>query len=140
MKKSVYLLLIIFSLFKHSLVSASENTNLMSLNDIKIIFATNAKTWNQNLVFLDKKSSMQKLHLENNINYSLKTTFNNGYVLITPDFKNDLVRTLSINYNFNNIDHKTIDLIINHFQFLNKDLCSSLNISKNDIFIEIENC
>ena len=112
----------------------------MSLNDIKIIFSTNAKTWNQNLVFLDKKSSMQKLQLENNINYSLKTTFNNGYVLITPDFKNDLVRTLSINYNLNNIDQKTIDLIINHFHFLDKNLCSSFNISKNDIFIDIENC
>ena len=83
---------------------------------------------------------MQKLHLENNINYSLKTTFNNGYVLITPDFKNDLVGTLSINYNLKNIDQKTIDLIINHFQFLDIKLCSSFNISKNDIFIEIENC
>ena len=140
MKKSVYLLLILFSLFKHSLVSASENINLMSLNDIKIIFSTNAKTWNQNLVFLDKKSSMQKLQLENNINYSLKTTFNNGYVLITPDFKNNLVETLGINYNFNNIDQKTIDLIINHFHFLDNDLCSSFNISKNDIFIDIKNC
>ena len=140
MKKSVYLLLILFSLFKHSLVSASENINLMSLNDIKIIFSTNAKTWNQNLVFLDKKLSMQKLQLENNINYSLKTTFNNGYVIITPDFKNDLVRTLSINYNLNNIDQKTIDLIINHFQSLDADLCNSLRIIKNDIFIDIENC
>ena len=37
---------------------------------------------------------MQKLQLENNINYSLKTTFYNGYVLITPDFKNDLVRNI----------------------------------------------
>ncbi|MDC0217022.1 hypothetical protein OAJ70_02750 [Pelagibacteraceae bacterium] len=112
----------------------------MSLNDIKIIFSTNAKTWNQNLVFLDKKSSMQKLQLENNINYSLKTIFKNCYVLITPDFKNDLVGTLSINYNLNNIDQKTIHLIINHFHFLDKNLCSSFNISKNDIFIDIENC
>ena len=139
MRKSVYLLLLFF-LFKHSFVIASENINLMSLNDIKIIFSTNAKTWNQNLVFLDKKSSMQKLQLENNINYSLKTTFNNGYVLITPDFKKDLVETLSINYNLNNIDQTTIDLIINHFQFLDADLCNSLRIIKNDIFIDIKNC
>ena len=140
MKKSVYLLLILFSLFKHSLVSASDNINLISLDDIKIIFSTNAKNWNQNLVFLDKKSSMQKLQLENNINYSLKTFFNNGYVLITPDFKNDLVETLSINYNLNNIDQTTIDLIINHFQSLDADLCNSLRIIKNDIFIDIKNC
>ena len=139
MRKSVYLLLLFF-LFKHSFVIASENINLMSLNDIKIIFSTNAKTWNQNLVFLDKKSSMQKLQLENNINYSIKASFNNGYVLITPDFKNNLVRTISINYNLNNIDQKTIDLIINHFQFLDKDLCSSFKINKNDIFIDIKKC
>ena len=83
---------------------------------------------------------MQKLQLENNIDYSLKTTFNNGYVLITPDFKNDLVETLSINYNLNNIDQTTIDLIINHFQSLDVDLCNSLRIIKNDIFIDIKNC
>ena len=32
------------------------------------------------LYFLDKKSSMKKLQLENNKNYSLKSTFKNGYV------------------------------------------------------------
>ena len=69
-----------------------------------IIFSTNAQTWNENLVFLDKKSSMKKLQLENNKNYSLKSTFKNGYVLITPYFKKDLVETLNINYNFNDID------------------------------------
>ena len=63
----------------------------ISLNDIKIIFSTDAKTWNQNLVFLDKKLSMKKLQLENNSNYSLKTTFSNGYVVITPYFNGSFI-------------------------------------------------
>ena len=68
MKQSVYLFFLLI-LFNHSMVNASEKISLMSLNDIKIIFSSSSKTWNQNLVFLDKKSSMKKLQLENNKNY-----------------------------------------------------------------------
>ena len=98
MKQSIYLFFLLI-LFYHSLVNASEKISLMSLNDIKIIFSSSSKTWNQNLVFLDKKSSMKKLQLENNKNYSLKSIFKNGYVLITPYFEKDSVKTLNINYN-----------------------------------------
>ena len=112
----------------------------MSLNDIKIIFSSSSKTWNQNLVFLDKKSSMKKLQLENNKNYSLKSIFKNGYVLITPYFEKDSVKTLNINYNFNDIDENKIDLIFNHFQSLGVNFCNSLKTYKNDTFIIIKNC
>ena len=112
----------------------------MSLNDLNIIFSTNAQTWNENLVFLDKKSSMKKLQLENNKNYSLKSTFKNGYVLITPYFKKDLVETLNINYNFNDIDQNTIDLIFKHFESLDLNFCNSLKTYKNDIIIDIKYC
>ena len=139
MKQSVYLFFLLI-LFNNSLVNASEKISLISLNDINIIFSTNAQAWNQNLVFLDKKSSMKKLQLENNKNYSLKSTFKNGYVLITPYFEKDLVETLNINYNFNNIDENKIDLIFNHFQSLDVNFCNSLKIYKNDIFIDIKNC
>ena len=139
MKQSIYLFLLLI-LFYHSLVNASEKISLMSLNDIKIIFSSSSKTWNQNLVFLDKKSSMKKLQLENNKNYSLKSIFKNGYVLITPYFKKDLVETLNINYNFNNIDQNTIDLIFNHFQSLDLNFCNTLKTYNNDIFIDIKNC
>ena len=137
MMKSVYIFLI---LLNYSIVNASEKISLMSLNDLKIIFSTNAQTWNENLVFLDKKSSMKKLQLENNKNYSLKSTFKNGYVLITPYFKKDLVETLNINYNFNDIDQNTINLIFNHFKSLDVNFCNSLKTYKNDIFIDIKNC
>ena len=139
MKKSVYFLFFII-LINFNVIKASEKISLISLNDIKIIFSTDAKTWNQNLVFLDKKLSMKKLQLENNSNYSLKTTFSNGYVVITPYFKLDLVESLNINYYFNSINKKNTDSVLNHFQSLDKDLCNYIKIDKNDIFIDIKNC
>ena len=139
MKQSVYLFLLFF-LLSYKVVNASEKISLMSLNDLNIIFSTNAQTWNENLVFLDKKSSMKKLQLENNKNYSLKSTFKNGYVLITPYFKKDLVDTLNINYNFNDIDQNTIDLIFKHFESLDLNFCNSLKTYKNDIIIDIKYC
>ena len=139
MKQIVYLFLLFF-LLSYNVVNASEKISLMSLNDLNIIFSTNAQTWNENLVFLDKKSSMKKLQLENNKHYSLKSTFKNGYVLITPYFKKDLVETLNINYNFNDIDQNTIDLIFKHFESLDLNFCNSLKTYKNDIIIDIKYC
>ena len=139
MKKCVYFLFLII-LVNYNVINASEKISLISLNDIKIIFSTDAKTWNQNLVFLDKKLSMKKLQLDNNSNYSLKTTFSNGYVVITPYFKLDLVESLNINYYFNSINKKNTDSVLNHFQSLDKDLCNYIKIDKNDIFIDIKNC
>jgi hypothetical protein len=139
MKKSVYFLFFII-LINFNVIKASEKISLISLNDIKIIFSTDAKTWNQNLVFLDKKLSMKKVQLENNNNYSLKTTFSNGYVVITPYFKLDLVESLNINYYFNSMNKNNTDLVINHFQSLDTDLCNYIKIDKNDIFIDIKNC
>ena len=139
MKKSVYFLFFII-LIDFNIIKASEKISLISLNDIKIIFSTEAKTWNQKLVFLDKKLSMKKLQLENNSNYSLKTTFSNGYVVITPYFKLDLVESLNINYYFNSMNKNNTDLVINHFQSLDTDLCNYIKIDKNNIFIDIKNC
>ena len=139
LKTSVnFLFYIIF--VNYNVINASEKINLISLNDIKIIFSTDAKTWNQNLVFLDKKLSMKKLQLDNNSNYSLKTTFSNGYVVITPYFKLDLVESLNINYYFNSINKKNTDSVLNHFQSLDKDLCNYIKVDKNDIFIDMKNC
>ena len=139
MKQSVYLFFLLI-LLSFNVVNASEKINLMSLNDLNIIFSTNAQTWNENLVFLDKKLNMKKLQLENNKNYSLKSTFKNGYVLITPYFKKDLVDTLNINYNLNDIDQNTIDLIFKHFESLDLNFCNSLKTYKNDIIVDIKYC
>ena len=139
MKKYVYFLFLVI-LVNCNVINASEKISLISLNDIKIIFSTDAKTWNQNLVFLDKKLSMKKLQLENNNNYSLKTTFSNGYVVITPYFKLDFVESLNINYYFNSFNKNNTDLVLNHFHSLDTDLCNYIRIDKNDIFIDMKNC
>ena len=139
MKKYVYFLFLVI-LVNYNVINASEKISLISLNDIKIIFSTDAKAWNENLVFLDKKLSMKKLQLDNNSNYSLKTTFSNGYVVITPYFKLDLVESLNINYYFNSINKKNTDSVLNHFQSLDKDLCNYIKVDKNVIFIDIKNC
>ena len=139
MKKCVYFFFLVIFV-NYNVINASEKISLISLNDIKIIFSTDAKTWNQNLLFLDKKLSMKKLQLYNNSNYSLKTTFSNGYVVITPYFKLDLVESLNINYYFNSINKKNTDSVLNHFQSLDKDLCNYIKVDKNDIFIDMKNC
>ena len=139
MKKYVYFLFLVI-LVNYNVINASEKISLISVNDIKIIFSTDAKTWNKNLVFLDKKLSMKKLQINNNSNFSLKTTFSNGYVVITPYFKLDLVESLNINYYFNSINKKNTDSVLNHFQSLDKDLCNYIKVDKNDIFIDMKNC
>ena len=62
MNKSVYFLFFII-LINFNVIKASEKISLISLNDIKIIFSTDAITLNQNLVFLDKKLSIKKVQL-----------------------------------------------------------------------------
>ena len=61
MKQSVYLFFLLI-LFNNSLVNASEKISLISLNDLNIIFSTNAQAWNQNLVFLDNPRHFEVPH------------------------------------------------------------------------------
>ena len=89
MKKCVHLLYI-FLLINTNPVDCSENIDLISLEDLNIIFSTNLKSWNQHIIFLDKKETMEKIQDKNIDSYTLKTYFDYGYVLITPVFKNSL--------------------------------------------------
>ena len=138
MKKSVQILCIYF-LINFNAVSASQQINLITLNDIKLIFSTNLKTWNQNTIFLDKKESMEKIQLENTDNYSLKTKFKNGYVLITPIFRDMGVESITLIYNFKDMDKNKLDFIMNHFNSLN-ELCNKIDNNKNDVIIDIKKC
>ena len=138
MKKSVQILCIYF-LINFNAVSASQQINLITLNDINLIFSTNLKKWNENTIFLDKKESMEKIQLENIDNYSLKTKFKNGYVLITPIFRDMGVESITLIYNFKDMDKNKLDLIMNHFNSLN-ELCNEINNNKNDVIIDIKKC
>ena len=138
MKKSVQILCIYF-LINFNAVSASQQINLITLNDINLIFSTNLKNWNENTIFLDKKESMEKIQLENTDNYSLKTKFKNGYVLITPIFRDMGVESITLIYNFKDMDKNKLDFIMNHFNSLN-ELCNKIDNNKNDVIIDIKKC
>ena len=138
MKKSVQILCIYF-LINFNAVSASQQINLITLNDINLIFSTNLKKWNENTIFLDKKESMEKIQLENTNNYSLKTKFKNGYVLITPIFRDMGVESINLIYNFKDMDKNKLDFIMNHFNSLN-ELCNKIDNNKNDVIIDIKKC
>ena len=138
MKKSVQILYIYF-LINFNAVSASQQINLITLNDINLIFSTNLKKWNENTIFLDKKESMEKIQLENTDTYSLKTKFKNGYVLITPIFRDMGVESITLIYNFKDMDKNKLDFIMNHFNSLN-ELCNKIDNNKNDVIIDIKKC
>ena len=138
MKKSVQILCIYF-LINFNEVSASQQINLITLNDINLIFSTNLKKWNENTIFLDKKESMEKIQLENTDNYSLKTKFKNGYVLITPIFRDMGVESITLIYNFKDMDKNKLDFIMNHFNSLN-ELCNKIDNNKNDVIIDVKKC
>ena len=138
MKKSVQILCIYF-LINFNAVSASQQINLITLNDINLIFSTNLKKWNENTIFLDKKESMEKIQLENTDNYSLKTKFKNGYVLITPIFRDMGVESITLIYNFKDMDKNKLDFIMNHFNSLN-ELCNKINNNKYNVIIDIKKC
>ena len=138
MKKSVQILCIYF-LINFNAVFASQQINLITLNDINLIFSTNLKKWNENTIFLDKKESMEKIQLENTDNYSLKTKFKNGYVLITPIFRDMGVESITLIYNFKDMDKNKLDFIMNHFNSLN-ELCNKIDNNKNYVIIDIKKC
>ena len=138
MKKSVQILCIYF-LINFNASFASQEINLITLNDINLIFSTNLQKWNENTIFLDKKESMEKIQLENTDNYSLKTKFKNGYVLITPIFRDMGVESITLIYNFKDMDKNKLDFIMNHFNSLN-ELCNKIDNNKNDVIIDIKKC
>ena len=138
MKKSVQILFIYF-LINYNAISASQEINLITLNDIDLIFSTNLKKWNENTIFLDKKESMEKILLENTESYSLKTKFTNGYVIISPIFNDTGVESLILIYNFKDIDKNKLDFISHHFYSLN-ELCNKIQNNRNEVIVNIKKC
>ena len=136
MKKSVQLLFI-FLLINSNQVNSSDKIDLISFEDVNIIFSTNLKFWNQNIIFLDKKETMEKIQDKNIDSYTLKTYFDYGYVLISPVFKNSYVERLKIVYHYD--QNINIDLISDHFRSF-QNYCSNLKTNKDILIINIEKC
>jgi len=118
---------------------AIEQDQLISENDLKFLFNSNVKKWNQSVVFLDKKNSMSKL-INNDEIYSLKSFFRNGSVTIKPYFNKNKVIKVDLEYELKNIDQNINNLIFEYYTSLEKDYCTNILNKKSIIIIEINKC
>ncbi len=118
---------------------AIEQDQLISENDLKFLFNSNVKKWNQSVVFLDKKNSMSKL-INNDEIYSLKSFFRNGSVTIKPYFNKNKVIKVDLEYELKNIDQNINNLIFEYYTSLEKNYCTNILNKKSIIIIEINKC
>jgi len=119
---------------------AIESSKLIKLEDIEYIFDTNIQKWNQNVVFFDKKKTMEKItHKDSNV-YSLKSSFNNGHVILTPTFMSSKVYMLNLHYNLPELDLNKIN-IQKHFDQMKPKICNIIELEgKNSVTIQITKC
>ena len=130
----------IFLFFWSFNVLAIESSKLIKLEDIEYIFDTNIQKWNQNVVFFEKKKTMEKItHKDTNV-YSLKSSFNNGYIILTPMFKSSEVYMLNLEYNFSELHLNKIN-IQKHFDQMKPKICNIIELEgKNSMTIQLTKC
>ena len=130
----------IFLFFWSFNVLAIESSKLIKLEDIEYIFDTNIQKWNQNVVFFEKKKTMEKItHKDTNV-YSLKSSFNNGYIILTPMFKSSEVYMLNLEYNFSELHLNKIN-IQKHFDQMKPTICNIIEFEdKNSVTIKLTKC
>ena len=133
----IYYLILFFCSFN---VLAIESSKLIKLEDIEYIFDTNIQKWNQNVAFFDKKKTMEKItHKDTNV-YSLKSSFNNGYVILTPIFLSSEVYMLNLDYNLPELHLNKIN-IQKHFDQMRSTICNIIEFEgKNSITIKLTKC
>jgi len=130
--------LIIFFLsgYAHSI----DKNKLINLNDVKLIFETNLKQWNQNVVFFEKKQSMEKMIIENKESYILKSYFVDGYVTINPNFESSKVKSLTIEYVLEKLTKQDVKKIQNHFDNFVLQYCNDFFVTPQKITIHLHKC
>jgi len=130
----------IFLFFWSFNVLAIESSKLIKLEDIEYIFDTNIQKWNQNVVFFEKKKTMEKItHKDSNV-YSLKSSFNNGYIILTPIFKSSEVYMLNLDYNLPELHLNKIN-IQKHFDQMKPKICNIIELEgKNSMTIQLTKC
>ena len=121
-------------------VLAIEDSKLIKLEDIEYIFDTNIQKWNQNVVFFEKKKTMEKItHKDSNV-YSLKSIFNNGYVILTPIFLSSEVYMLNLYYHLPELHLNKIN-IQKHFDQMKPKICNIIELEgKNSVIIQLTKC
>ena len=130
----IIILLILLTSFK---TKALNQDQLISENDLYYLFKNSLKKWNENVIFLDKKKSMEKI-INNNDVYSLKSTFKEGSILINPLYKNNLVNKINIQYDLKIYDDFLINLIVNYYKDLENKFLIIIDNNQQKINIIIE--
>ena len=130
-------IIILFILLTSFKTIAINQDQLISENDLYYLFKNSLKKWNENVIFLDKKKSMEKI-INNNDVYSLKSTFKEGSIIINPLYDNNLVNKINIEYDLKFYDDFLIDLIINHYQSLENKFSIIIDNNQKKIKIKIE--
>ena len=134
----IYYFIILFSWSLN--VLAIESSKLIKLEDIEYIFDTNIQKWNQNVVFFEKKKTMKKITRKDSNVYSLKSSFNNGYIILTPMFKYSEVYMLNLDYNLPELHLNKIN-IQKHFDQMKPKICNIIEFEgKNSITIKLTKC
>ena len=134
----IYYFIILFSWPLNAL--AIESSKLIKLEDIEYIFDTNIQKWNQNVVFFEKKKTMEKITRKDSNVYSLKSSFNNGYIILTPIFKSSEVYMLNLDYNLPKLDLNKIK-IQKHFDQMKPKICNIIELEgKNSVTIQLTKC
>jgi len=117
-----------------------ESSKLIKLEDIEYIFDTNIQKWNQNVVFFEKKKTMKKITRKDSNVYSLKSSFNNGYIILTPIFKSSEVYMLNLDYNLPELHLNKIN-IQKHFDQMKPKICNIIELEgKNSVTIQLTKC
>ena len=134
MKKLIFLCFIFISTNVYSL----DENQLISLDDLNILFDQNKNKWNENVLFLIKKKSFTKI-INNSDIYFLKSIYEDGEIITMPIFSNNFVKKIKFEYNFLNYNDKYFNTLKKHFNSLS-EFCTDLSIKNDSIFIEVSKC
>ena len=134
MKKLIFLFFIFISTNVHSL----DENQLISLEDLNILFDQNKNKWNENVLFLIKKKSFTKINNNSDI-YFLKSIYEDGEIITMPIFSNNFVKKIEFEYNFLNYNDEYFDILKKHFNSI-LEFCTDLSINNDSIFIEVSKC
>ena len=130
----IIILLILLTSFKAIAINQNQ---LISEIDLYNLFKNSIKKWNENVIFLDKKKSMEKIINYNDV-YSLKSTFKEGSIVINPLYENNIVNKINIEYDLKIYNDYLIDLIVSHYKDLENKFSIIIDSKKNKIKIKIE--
>ena len=134
MKKLIFLCFIFISTNVYSL----DENQLISLEDLNILFDQNKNKWNENVLFLIKKKSFTKINNNSDI-YFLKSIYEDGEIITMPIFSNNFVKKIEFEYNFLNYNDEYFDILKKHFNSI-LEFCTDLSIKNESIFIEVSKC